>query len=328
MTDHPPPDRSTPSTEGLGTVPEWLRQPPAEVTPDLADRWRIWASRHSGKLLAGTAAALLLAFFGLVGTTTYRSFQRWGQGPAPYPTISQPPGEQASTSASPPAAAGPFDDTPAAAFPEGAAGIALPTARRAGPFTEKQVATTLAKVRKALVTARLNRAFITSEDPEALIRQLAPDARGSIREDFTSGSFGSYATRLGPGARLTKHQPRVNGRVTYRATRDSGGIRMLEVTTNFVWVYALQTTSTVPGDGLIVVHDTVIWHLPHPADVRDSSNGLWLWDADAYVTNVDCVDLNKGLLKIGTPTFGGPASTEDPDAVYDPDRSLEATQAC
>ncbi|PSK64166.1 hypothetical protein B0E53_03882 [Micromonospora sp. MH33] len=203
MTIHPPhsdphlPDQPYPPADGLGTIPEWLRQPAVATEPDRADRLRIWLGDHSGKLLGGVAA-LLLAFFGVVATGGYRSLQRWAEPPAAYPTISQPVGEQAVSSASPPPAAGAFDGTPAADFPEGAAGIALPAAKRTGPFTEKQVAAALAKVRKALVTSRLDRTFITSKDPDRLLRQFAPDARADLRKDFASGAFATYATPWRP----------------------------------------------------------------------------------------------------------------------------------
>ncbi|WP_433317365.1 hypothetical protein [Micromonospora chersina] len=335
MTEHPPtveprrPDQPYPPDDGLGRVPDWLRQPATPVEPDRSDRWRLWLADHSGKLLGGVAALLALVFFGLVATGGYLGVQRWADGPAAYPTISQPVGEQAVSSASPPPAAGAFDGTPAADYPEGAAGIALPAAKRTGPFTEKQVAAALAKVRKALVTARLDRTFMTASSPERLVRQFAPDTRGNIRKDFAGGTFGTYATRLGPATRLTKHQPRVKGRVSYRATRTDDGIRMLEVTTNFVWVYAFQRAGVAPADSVVVVHDTVVWQVPHSDDVTDSSVGLWLRDGDAYVTNVECAALDKGLLEVEvTPTYGGPGGGEDPDAVFDPDRSLEVQDPC
>ncbi|MFU8871260.1 hypothetical protein [Micromonospora sp. SL4-19] len=333
MTYHPPtpeprrPDQPYPPDEGLRTVPEWLRQPAVEAEPDRADRLRIWLSGHSAKVLGGAAALLLLAFFGLVGTAGYRSFQRWGEPPAAHPTISQPVGEQASTSASPPSSGGPFDGTPAAAFPEGVAGIAVPAAKRTSPFTEQQVAAALAKVRKALVTARLDRKFISSKDPEQLIRQFAPDARADLRKDFTSDSFATYATRLAPGARITADEPRVKGRISYRATKDAHGIRILEVTSNFVWAYAFRSSDILPGGGVVVVHDTVVWSVPHPDDVDRGSNGLWIEEANSYASNIDCAAFDKGLLDVGTPSYGGPEDP-DPDAVFDPDRTLDIPDTC
>ncbi|MET7969859.1 hypothetical protein [Micromonospora sp. NPDC005305] len=333
MTEHPPtveprrPEQPYPPADGLGTVPDWLRQPAVPPEPDRSDRWRIWLGGHSGKLLGGVAALLVLAFFGLLATGGYRAVQRWASPPTAYPTISQPAGEQAVSSASPPPAAGAFDGTPAADFPEGAAGITLPAAKRTGPFTEKQVATALAKVRKALVTGRLDRTFITSKDPDRLLRQFAPDARSNLRKDFASDAFATYATRLAPGARITKDEPRVKGRISYRATKDAQGIRILEITSNFVWAYAFRTTGGLPGDGVVVVHDTVVWSVPHPGDVRSGSDGLWIEKADSYGSNIDCAAFDKGLLDVGSPTYGGPEDP-DPDAVFDPDRTLDVPDTC
>ncbi|PTA46942.1 PepSY domain-containing protein [Micromonospora sp. RP3T] len=331
MTDHratPEPHPADPlSADALGRVPEWLRQAAPEAEPTRLARWRIGLNRHSGKLLGGAVAVLLLACAGVVTTVGYQGYRRWQAGPVAHPTVSPPGGEQAVTSASPPPTTGPFDGTPAAGFPRGAAGIALPRAKRTGPFTEKQVADTLAKVRRALVTARLDRAFFSAKDPERLVRQFAPDARADLRRDVPSGEVGSYATRLTPGARLTADQPRVKGRISYRATRDPHGIRILAVTTNFVWAYAFPTASTEPGDGVVVVHDTVVWSVPHPDDVRRGSLGLWLEKSDSYASNIDCAAWDKGLLALGKPAFGGPVDP-DPDAVFDPDKTLDLPDTC
>ncbi|WP_236648434.1 hypothetical protein [Micromonospora sicca] len=132
---------------------------------------------------------------------------------------------------------------------------------------------------------------------------------------------------LTPGARMTGDQPRAKGRISYRATKDAGGIRILEVTTNFVWAYAFRTSGTVPGDGVVVVHDTVVWSVPHPDDVDRSSNGLWIEEANLFASNIDCAAFDKGLLDLGTPSVGGP-DDPDPDAVFDPDKTLDLPDTC
>lgn len=312
---------------GPATTPRWPARPQIDANSSAGDRPQNWLSQHSGALLSGVTVLLLLAFVGVVGVAVLVSMPASRGRPVVYPTLSRPGGEQAGASASPPVAAGPFDGTPATAFPQAQAGIVLPAAKRTGPFSEKQVAAALAKVRTALVTARLDRAFMTTTDPEPLIRQFARDARADLRKELASDTFAAFATRLAPGARLTADQPRVKGRISYRATKDADGIRILAVTTNFVWAYAFQTSSTVPGDGLVVVHDTVVWSVPHPDDVNQGSKGLWIEDADSYAANIDCAAFDKGLLGLGTPSSSGP-DDPDPYAIFDPDQTLDLPDTC
>ncbi|WP_446219091.1 hypothetical protein [Micromonospora sp. IBHARD004] len=325
---HEPPSRPDRPRADPAGFPDWLHQLEKELRVSRSVRLRIWCRRRAGRLLAGVGALLALALLTTVGTVGYGYARR--PAPKAYPTISQPPGVSATSTASPPPAAGPFDGTPAAAFPAGAAGITLPPAKRTGDFTAKQVSDGLAKVRAALVTARLDRTFMTAKDPDRLVRQLAPDVQARVRKDFASGAFANYATRLAPGARLAPEQPRVKGRITYRATRSPHGVRVLEVTTNFVWAYAFRPARVVPGDGVVVVHDTLVWELPYPGDVRSRADGLWLADMRSYGANVDCAAFDKGLLNIGEASDPEPVvtTTADPDSLYDPDRSLDIPDSC
>ncbi|KAB1904797.1 hypothetical protein, partial [Micromonospora sp. AMSO31t] len=308
-----PPRLDRPSGGGPEEIPDWVRQLEREIHVGPAARLRIWFGRHARGLRLGVGAVLVLALLAYVGAAGYRYVKRPADPHRAYPTVSPPAGVQATTAASPPPAAGPFDGTPAGAFPEGAAGITLPSAKATGGFTAKQVSGTLTKIRAALVTARLDRAFMTAKDRERLVRQFAPDARRHLREDLSDVEFLTFATRLAPGARLLPDQPRVKGRITYRAARDDQGIRVLRVTTNFVWAYAFQSPRAEPGDGVVVVHDTLIWEVPHPDDVPPPNRGLWLTDIRAYTANVDCAASDKGLLDIGTARDGKPLATPMPD---------------
>ncbi|GGR70247.1 hypothetical protein GCM10010169_12310 [Micromonospora fulviviridis] len=336
--DSAPPRQPAPAPghrPGPAAAPEWPRQPPpGAVGPRRDGGQRSWPGRHSGSLLTGVTALLLLAFVGVVGGAVLVSMPSAGGRPVVFPTFGPPsgppsgaPSPTSAASAAPPRASTPFDGTPAAGFPQGQAGIVLPAAKRTGPFTEKQVAAALTKVRTVLVTARLDRRFITDDDPEPLVRQFARDARAGMRKAFASDTFAAYATRFAPGARLTADQPRVKGRISYRSTKDADGIRILAVTTNFVWSYAFATSSTVPGDGLVVVHDTVVWSMPHPDDVESSSKGLWIEDANSYAANIDCAAYEKGLLDLGTHSFDGPGGP-DLDAVFDPAATLDLPDTC
>ncbi|WP_018785903.1 hypothetical protein [Micromonospora sp. CNB394] len=66
---------------------------------------------------------------------------------------------------------------------------------------------------------------------------------------------------------------------------------------------------------------------PHPADVTTASAGLWIERADSYASNIDCAALDKGLLALGRPSFAGPADP-DPDAVFDPDKTVDLPDTC
>ncbi|NES28424.1 hypothetical protein GCE86_01545 [Micromonospora terminaliae] len=325
-----PPRPGRPSGSGPEEIPDWVRQLEREIRVGPAARLRIWLGRHARGLRLGVGAVLVLALLTYVGAAGYRHVRRPAAQPRAYPTVSPPAGIQATSAASAPPAAGPFDGTPAAAFPAGAAGITLPPAKATGGFTAKQVSAALTKIRTAMVTARLDRAFMSAKDRERLVRQFAPDERHYVREVLTDESFANVATRLAPGARLLPDEPRVKGRVTYRATRDDQGVRVLRVTTNFVWAYAFHGPRVVPGDGVVIVHDTLVWEVPHPSDVRSGARGLWLHDMGSYVANVDCAASDKGLLNVGTPREGTALATPepDPDSLYDPDRSLDIPDTC
>ncbi|MFV2111438.1 hypothetical protein ACFHW0_03735 [Micromonospora sp. LOL_025] len=323
-----PPGRPAPLAcdDEPGRVPEWLRQPDEEHPVGTRERLRLFWEEHTRAVIAVVGGALVLVL--LLGVGWFDLWRRAGETPRSYPTTSPPPGVSATSDATPAPPADNFAGTPAAAFAEGAAGITLPPARRTGVFSASEVAAALADVRAAMLLARLDRKFLAGGELDRFVRMFAPESRSSMRADFRDSSFASYATRLAPGARLTADQPRVKGRVTYRATRDSDGIRVLEITTNFVWAYAFRTLDPTPGAGVVVVHDTVVWHVPHPDDVTKAGVGLWLVEADSYASNMDCVSIDKGLLALGASSYGLPLDTEDPDAVFDPDRSLDIADTC
>ncbi|WP_319458935.1 hypothetical protein [Micromonospora sp. RTP1Z1] len=324
--DDPTPDARPDRPAAGNDFPDWLRQLEQEIQPSRWVRLRIRLHRVGGGLLAVVGALLVCGLLVTAGTVAYRHARR--PGSSAYPTAGPSAGVGADPTASPTTAAGAFAGTPAAAFPQGVAGIILPAAEPTGAFTAKQVAAGLAKVRAAMVTARLDRAFMTAKDPERLVRQFAPEDRDYLRWEFGTERWPTYATRLAPDARLAPDQPRVKGTVTYRATREPDGARVLEVTTNFVWAYAFARPGAAPGAGVAVLHDTLVWHLPHPDDVRPGSKGLRLWSNKAYGWNLDCALIRQGLLDAGRPDYTSAGTTEDPDQLYDPNHPIAVKDHC
>jgi hypothetical protein len=236
-----------------------------------------------------------------------------------HPTASVPSGDTATSDATA-APTEPFQGTPAATYPEGDAGITLPSAKAVTGFTKAQVTAGLQKVKAALVATRLDPKMLGG-DNSALIAMLAQDARTSITKDFASGQFFSYATQVAPGYALTSDKIRVKGRVTFRATKE-GDIRLLEVITKFVWVYPFTGELKEPGDHLVIVQDEVHWVIPVDADVEKSSRGLWINSAESFASNIDCALLDKSLLALGKPQFIPGGGNQDESAIFDPDAAL------
>lgn len=283
-------------------VPDWMRQPVQEHELTRAERLRLTWERHNGKLLGGIAALLVVGFLGFLGTTGYRFVDKVNHGEAVLPVRGGP------TTAPRPLDAdgntlGVFVGTPAEQFAEGEAGITLPAARATGPFTAKQVADGLAKVRAALIEGRLGTDMLL-DDPDPFLARLAPDTRAGVRDDLAQGRNLGYATRMTRDDR-TPWEPRdgirVRGTIEYASTTDRDGIRVLAVTTRFIWVYSFdlfQAQAYPPGAELVTLRDQVVWHLPHPDDVRAGSRGLWIDSADVTILNATCEAMEKGFLAL------------------------------
>jgi hypothetical protein len=104
---------------------------------------------------------------------------------------------------------------------------------------------------------------------------------------------------------------------------DSHGVHVLEVVTNYVWAYAFS-------DGTVtIVHDQDHWRFYRPTDVPSGSAGLWLSDFQSYVSNMDCTDLDQGLLAPPQFTYlGGGGSDSDNNSLYDPNHGMDINSTC
>jgi hypothetical protein len=244
--------------------------------------------------------------------------------PRDYPTADVPRGVTATTSQSA-APTDPFAGTPAAGYPKGAAGITLPKATAVTGFTAKQVDAALRKVRRALIAGRLDDTMLTGHDPAELLALLAPNARTPIAEEFKGRTADTFSTRIDPAVRLDPgEQPRVSGRITY-ASKTVDGLRTLQVTTNFVWVYAFAG----PRRPITVAHDRIRWEFPSTVNLRAGDVGMWLSERSAYNALVDCVAASKGLMAPTVqPAAPDPTDTEDPDALLRADHALEIHANC
>lgn len=219
-----------------------------------------------------------------------------------------------------PTATSPFAGTPAEDFAEGAAGIVLPPAEPVGDFTAEQVTNALEQVRRALIAARLDHTMLIDHDPEPFIALLAPAQQPAVREAFDSTEFATFATLVADDAARIPAPPRVTGRVTYRTTTAERGLPVLEVKTNFVWVYALGTPG---GVAVVVVRDELVWQVLHADAFLEPSRGLRLSEGESSAWGVDCDAYERGLFLPGHSGLG-----ENADAVFDPERPLRVAESC
>jgi hypothetical protein len=172
--------------------------------------------------------------------------------------------------------------------------------------------------------------MLVERDPDPFLALISGGERDDLRKDFGSNRFSTYATQVAPGHQLSPVQPRVKGRTTFRATTNSNGVHELEIVTNYVWVYAFTEPAVSPGDNLVIVHDNVTWAIPSTKEVSRANQGLWIDESQSYGSNVDCPAFDKGLIAPGAPQVDvtGSGSTEDPDSMFDPDRSLNIANTC
>jgi hypothetical protein len=299
-----------------GQAPDWATTPDPQPKRSLGAK--VWP-----KIAGSLGVIVVVCVFGLVKAGVGGFLDASDEKDKAYPTASHPSGI-AATSTATAKAGGPFAGTPAAKYPEGAAGITLPKAAASGVFTAKQVGDALASVKKVLVAGRLDSQMLVSRNPDPFLKLLAPAAKDDMRKDFSSDDFSVYATQFAPGAKRATVAPRVKGRISYRVTKIEG-IPALEMTTNFVWVYPFQVSA---GDGLVVVHDELVWQVLQPSKVQKSVRGLWLDHGQSYASNIDCDQYDKGLIAPGKPEFGAGPDNEDQDSMFDPDRTLDISDNC
>ncbi|HEY0001188.1 MAG TPA: hypothetical protein VGB74_12095 [Actinoplanes sp.] len=191
-----------------------------------------------------------------------------------------------------PAPADPFVGTPAAGYRAGEAGITLPRAVAVDGFRAGEVETALRRVRAVLIASRLAEGMLVGHEPARFLALLAPGQRAAVEARFRAGSFSTLATWIDPTVSLDMAAPpRVSGRATYTSAV-VGGVRTLQVTTNFVWVYAFQAA----GRPLAAVHDEIRWDFPSPAGRAAADRGMRVGETRGYLAWADCNAAGRGMV--------------------------------
>jgi hypothetical protein len=270
-------------------------------------------------VIAGICAGLM---------SQWRTFLDRVDKPYAYPTADVPSGIGA-TSGTGIVQTGPFAGTPAESFPEGEAGLVLPTAQATGKWSEAEVAQALATVKKALIAAHLDHRMLVDHDPSTFLALLSPEHRKDIGNDIANGSYGTTAVRIAKDAKLAPELPRVSGRLTYREGMWDK-IAVLEVISNYVWVYPFEVPSG--AQRVVVVHDEVHWLFPKDKSVQAGWRGMNIGDSKGYWDLMDCAETGHGFT---APYKGNDASadplatsTEPSSAYFQPDHTLDIESGC
>ena len=285
--------------------------------------------RHRVRRRAVTLTVVLVLAAVLVASNVWWVLSR--PGPDDYAKAPAPGGIGATSGTGAPVR-GPFDGTPAATFPSGEDGLVMPAAQVVGAWSEQEVAQALAKVKAALVASHLDHRMIVDHDPSAFLALLAPSNGDDIGQDIRDGGRVTTAVRIAKDATLSGETPRVSGRTTYREGAWDG-IAVLEVITNYVWVYPFQVPQTWTGDRVAVVHSEEHWYFPKDKAVAAGNRGMNLYDTDGYLSHIDCALASAGFTAPGRggadPSARPEAQqSEAPEAYFQPDHTLDIGDGC
>jgi hypothetical protein len=210
-----------------------------------------------------------------------------------------------------------FAGTPVGAYANGADGIVVPAATATGPFSTATIAADLIVVKHVMIQTRLDPKVLTGHDSSAFLGMIASDERGEVQKDLQGGTIMPYLTEIGSSDSLTDDPIKVAGTMTYTERTSSRGVRELDVTTNYVFVYPFTGPRTKPGDHLVVLHQNTVWEFPNSSDVLSSSRGLWIHSAITDPYNIDCSLLDdSGMIGVGS-------SEPDQTLAFDPNTPVD-----
>lgn len=146
--------------------------------------------------------------------------------------------------------ADPFAGTPADPWADGAAGIVIPAARPAGPFSRDQVKLAYLTTRKLLIAANLDMQTLLGGRPTAFAGLLTSeqrvqflnglDKKGLDKKGFPL-STRTWVQSFPPGAaELIGHVIKVHGTMHAKAAVDANGRPELEIDVEYHFVYPIQ----------------------------------------------------------------------------------------
>jgi hypothetical protein len=228
----------------------------------------------------------------------------------------------------------PFDSTPAAHWPDGAAGIVPPVAAAVGDYTAEEAAEGMRLVRDALAASRLDPRLLVDHDPATYLGLLAPDARRQLEPLFGDGrepQVQSLVSLVATGNTLLPVDAKVTGSMSARKGDKPGE---LVIHTNYVFAYAFrpaQPTRLVDAmNAIVVVRADVDYVVRKGEGWAPGSRGLWFGDATGFGYSIGCEAYRNGFLApaVTERSVTRQSDTAEPGAFFDPTAPLPAGGGC
>lgn len=311
-----------------GDETDWAGAVARAATEDVRELLRAERRRRRGRWFAG---GLVVLAVGAVVTLLVRSTLF-------APVDGDPGGGDASAPSDQQAAmfdlTRPFESTPAARWPDGAAGIVPPLPEAVGQFSADEVAQATGLVKDVLVASRLDHRMLVDHDPTRYLEMLAPDARRQLEPLFGGGrepEVQALVSLVAAGSTLLPVEPKVSGSMSVRPGRLAGE---LVVHTNYVFAYAF---SPPPGLGLadamntiVVVRADVDYILRVGDTWTPGSRGLWFDEASGFGFSIGCDAYRKGFLAPVTTerSVVGKRGDVEAERFFDPSSPLPPAGGC
>lgn len=155
-------------------------------------------------------------------------------------------------------AADPFAGSPAAEYPDGAAGLVMPKAKALGGLSKKDVAKGLERTRALLAAALLDRRTILGGEPAAFAALLDPGQRDRFHAELGGKRYNSryMVNSFAPGsAELASEVIKVQGAAVLGTFHE--GLRQgVEIDVNYLAVYAVRRPGSPSTTMRLVTHLT------------------------------------------------------------------------
>lgn len=281
----------------------------------------------------------LIAFFAILAVTTAVVVYL---GRTPHDDAYTPPTTVNPTSVAQVAhidLAHPYAHTPAELWKKGSDGITAPAAAPIGTFKADAVADAYAKVKQAVIGARLDPVVLVQHDTKGYLALFAPDMQDTMRPVLATPrkgdgtpNFASYVNEVADGYHLLEDGTRSMGTITARAGERPGEL-VLDV--KYVIAYAFDNVHpeqlTDPEEIVSFFRSDESYIVRAGSGFAKSSHGLWLQSGDGAFSSGGCDAAKQGLLAPGYAnaniTGTGDGSEEGP-GYYDPQYPVPNLDTC